>query len=144
MNLQSGNISSDITLTAEAYRQAAFIYLYRTWLSIGSPNPISMDHVTRCLSYIRLVSVTSTLTSAHVWPLFTAGCEAIDATQREFVCSRFEEMHTEKKFPSLKRVLRDVQDVWIAKDAEVGLEGREKVDCIQVILRRRGREVDLA
>ncbi|KAH7067952.1 fungal-specific transcription factor domain-containing protein [Paraphoma chrysanthemicola] len=144
MCFQPGNTASDIVLTAEAYRHAAFIYLYRTWLSIGAPNPITMDHVTRCLSFIRLVSVTSPLTSAHIWPLFTAGCEAIDVAQREFVRVRFEDMYAEKRFPSLRRVLRDVQHVWVAKDAEVGRDSREKVDCIQVILRSRGREVDLA
>jgi len=145
----ASNWDSDITYTAEAYRHAAFIYLYRTWLSIGAPNPISMDHVQRCLHYIQLVDVDSPLTSSHVWPLFTAGCEAIDSEQRQFVRQRFEEMYVSKKFPSLRRVMRDVEDVWGAKDEEErmkgeGGEGMARVDCIQVILRRRGREVDLA
>jgi hypothetical protein len=139
--------TTDISCTTEAYRHAAFIYLYRTWLDIGAPNPISMDHVQRCIECIRQVDVTSPLTSAHVWPLFTAGCEAIDSTQRQFVRDRFEEMYTAKKFPSLRRVMRDIEDVWGAKDMEQQMKGQDgmaKVDCIQVILRRRGREVDLA
>ncbi|KAF2024129.1 hypothetical protein EK21DRAFT_79341 [Setomelanomma holmii] len=144
MDFSSSKTVSDISLTAEAYRHAAFIYLYRTWLSIGAPNPISMEHVTRCLSLVSFVPVSSPLTSAHIWPLFTAGCEAIDASQRAFVEQRFEDMYEEKKFPSLRRVARDVRDVWGAKDAEQEGMGMEKVDCIQVILRRRGREVDLA
>jgi hypothetical protein len=138
---------TDISCTAEAYRHAAFIYLYRTWLDIGAPNPISMDHVRNCLDYIRQVDVNSPLTSAHIWPLFTAGCEAIDNTQRQFVRDRFEEMYTAKKFPSLRRVMRDIEDVWGAKDMEQQMKGQDgmaKVDCIQVILRRRGREVGLA
>lgn len=138
---------TDIRYTAEAYRHAAFIYLYRTWLDIGAPNPISMDHVQRCLDYIAKVDVNSPLTSAHMWPLFTAGCEAIDEIQRDFVRSRFGDMYVAKKFPSLKRVVRDIEDVWSAKDLEQQMKGQDgmaKVDCIQVILRRRGREVDLA
>jgi hypothetical protein len=138
---------TDISYTAEAYRHAAFIYLYRTWLDIGAPNPISMDHVQRCLSHIQRVDVDSPLTSSHIWPLFTAGCEAIDVSQRQFVRTRFEDMYTSKKFPSLRRVMRDVEDVWAAKDAEERMKGEggmAKVDCIQVILKRRGREVDLA
>lgn len=148
--MQFGDASkevTDVSRTAEAYRHAAFIYLYRTWLDIGAPNPISMDHVQRCLDHIRRVDVWSSLTTAHIWPLFTAGCEAIDATQREFVRERFEQMYTSKKFPSLRRVMRDIEDVWSAKDAEnqtMGQDGMAKVDCIQVILRRRGREVNLA
>ncbi|KAH8732019.1 fungal-specific transcription factor domain-containing protein [Phaeosphaeriaceae sp. PMI808] len=143
----AGRESADISCTAEAYRHAAFIYLYRTWLDVGAPNPISMDHVQKCLEYVQQVEVTSPLTSSHVWPLFTAGCEAIDAAERQFVRSRFDEMYTSKKFPSLKRVMRDIEDVWSAKDMEhqtKGQAGMSKVDCIQVILRRRGREVDLA
>jgi hypothetical protein len=147
MDISSDSTSpTDITYTAEAYRHAAFIYLYRTWLEIGAPNPISMDHVQRCLQYIQQVDVNSPLTSAHIWPLFTAGCEAIDSTQRQFVRDRFEEMYTSKRFPSLRRVMRDIEDVWGAKDTEEQMKGQDgmaKVDCIQVILKRRGREVDL-
>jgi hypothetical protein len=142
----SGGVT-DTSCTAEAYRHAAFIYLYRTWLDIGAPNPISMDHVKRCLEFVQKVNVNSPLTSAHIWPLFTAGCEAIDNTQRQFVRDRFKEMYTAKKFPSLRRVMRDIEDVWVAKDMEEQLKGQDgmaKVDCIQVILRRRGRQVDLA
>ena len=138
---------TDVRYTAEAYRHAAFIYLYRTWLDIGAPNPISMDHVQRCLSYIEQVDISSPLTTAHIWPLFTAGCEATNDAQRKFVRARFGDMYTLKKFPSLKRVMRDIEDVWAAKDMEQRIKGQDgmaKVDCIQVILRRRGREVDLA
>jgi hypothetical protein len=138
---------TDITSTAEAYRHAAFIYLYRTWLDIGAPNPISMEHIAQCLADLQRVDVHSPLTAAHMWPLFTAGCEAIDSTQRQFVRDRFEEMYTFKRFPSLRRVMRDIEHVWGAKDMEQQMKGQDgmaKVDCIQVILKRRGREVDLA
>ncbi|KAJ4346436.1 uncharacterized protein N0V89_010365 [Didymosphaeria variabile] len=132
----------DVNFTVEAYRHAAFIYLYRVWLDMGSPNPTTVKHVQECLAFIEQVPVDSPLVSSHVWPLFTAGCEAMDATQRQFVRERFLAMYESRKFPSLKRVLRDIEDVWAAKDAEV--MGGLKLDCIQVILRRRGREVDLA
>ncbi|KAF9691467.1 hypothetical protein EKO04_010897 [Ascochyta lentis] len=138
---------SDINLTAESYRHAAFIYLYRTWLGVGAPNPISVEHIQNCLTYISRVDITSPLTSSHVWPLFTAGCEVIDSTQRQFVRDRFQGMYASKLFPSWNRVMRDIEDVWAAKDEEERVKGRDgmaKVDCIQVILRRRGREVDLA
>jgi hypothetical protein len=140
-------VHPDISSTAEAYRHAAFIYLYRTWLDIGAPNPISVEHINQCLLQLRQVDANSPLTSAHMWPLFTAGCEAIDSLQRQFVCDRFAELYAVKQFPSLKRVMRDIEHVWTAKDMEQqmrGQDGMAKVDCIQVILRRRGREVDLA
>ncbi|KNG46089.1 fungal zn binuclear cluster domain-containing protein [Stemphylium lycopersici] len=139
--------SSDVRSTAEAYRHAAFIYLYRTWLDIGAPNPISVDHINQCLVHLQRVDVHSPLTTAHMWPLFTAGCEAINSNQRQSVRDRFEAMYAVKHFPSLKRVIRDVECVWMAKDMEQQMKGQDgmaKVDCIQVILKMRGREVDLA
>jgi hypothetical protein len=147
LNLGEASEKSDITSTAEAYRHAAFIYLYRTWLDIGAPNPISIEHITQCLVHLQRVDVRSPLTAAHMWPLFTAGCEAIDSTQRQFVRDRFEGMYEVKRFPSLRRVMRDIEHVWAAKYMEQQMKGQDgmaKVDCIQVILKRRGREVDLA
>lgn len=138
---------SDINLTAEAYRHAAFIYLYRTWLGVGAPNPISVEHIQNCLAHISRVDIRSPLTSSHVWPLFTAGCEVIDRAQRQLVRDRFQAMYASKLFPSWNRVMRDIEDVWVAKDEEEMMKGKDgmaKVDCIQIILRRRGREVDLA
>ncbi|KAF3037726.1 hypothetical protein E8E11_005086 [Didymella keratinophila] len=139
--------NSDISFTAEAYRHAAFIYLYRTWLGVGAPNPISVEHIQSCLMYLSRVDVTSPLISSHVWPLFSAGCEAVDPVQRQFVRERFQNMFASKLFPSWIRVMRDIEEVWAAKDDEERMKGRagaEKVDCIQVILRRRGREVDFS
>jgi hypothetical protein len=147
MEVVSHNTDAAIDQTAEAYRHAAFIYLYRTWLGVGAPNPISVDHIQWCLACIAQVDVSSPLTSSHVWPLFTAGCEVIDATQRQFVRHRFHDMYVSKRFPSWNRVMRDIEDVWAAKDLEEQMQGKDgmaKVDCIQVILQRRGREVDLA
>lgn len=137
----------DVRCTAEAYRHAAFIYLYRTWLGVGAPNPISAEHIAHCLRFLSQVNVTSPLASSHAWPLFSAGCEAIDPRQRAFVRERFSAMYEAKLFPSWRRVGRDVEVVWEAKDGErmrKGGEGMERVDCIQVLLGRGGREVDLA
>jgi hypothetical protein len=139
--------SADIKLTAEAYRHAAFIYLYRVWHGFGAPNPITLLHVQQCLSCIQQIEVSSPLVSSHIWPLWTAGCEAIDTIQRKFVHDRFQAMYRSKMFPSLKRLVGDIEDVWTCKDTENvvgGKDGMAKVDCIQVIMRRRGREVDLA
>ncbi|KAF2184599.1 hypothetical protein K469DRAFT_688606 [Zopfia rhizophila CBS 207.26] len=139
--------STDIRLTAEAYRHAAFIYLYRVWLDVGAPNPTTLHHVQQCLACIKQVGIGSSLVSSHIWPLWTAGCEAVDSEQRQFVRDRFQAMFRTRMFPSLKRIVRDIEDVWTCKDTErivSGRDGMQKVDCIQVILSRRGREVDLA
>ncbi|KAF2009262.1 hypothetical protein BU24DRAFT_85992 [Aaosphaeria arxii CBS 175.79] len=141
------NDSKDISATAEAYRHAAFIYLYRIWHGIGAPNPITLHHVQQCLSYLAQVDVSSALISSHIWPIFTAGCEAIDVAQRQFVRDRLAAMFESRKFPVMRKLMADIEDVWACKDLESvigGQDGMEKVDCISVIRRRRGREVDLA
>ncbi|KAF2651316.1 hypothetical protein K491DRAFT_99303 [Lophiostoma macrostomum CBS 122681] len=137
----------EIRLTAEAYRHAAFIYLYRVWLNFGAPNPVTLEHVRKCISCILQIPINSSLVSSHTWPLWTAGCEAVSPEDRQSVRGRFSKMYESRKFPSLKKIVRDIEEVWNAKDIEEvvgGLDGMSKVDCIQVILKRRGREVDLA
>lgn len=150
----STHTDSDTSLTTTAYLHSAFIYLYRVWLGVGAPNPISASHITSCLASLASVPLSSPLTSAHIWPLFSAGCEAIDPAQRAFVRERFSGMYEQRRFPSWERVARDVEVVWAAKDEEGrraregggtgGAGGMERVDCIEVVWGRRGREVDLA
>jgi hypothetical protein len=138
---------TDVRLTAEAYRHAAFIYLYRVWLDFGAPHPTTLSHVQQCITCIEKVEVGSPLVSSHIWPLFTAGCEAVNVEQRQFVRDRFTAMFRSRKFPAMKRIVQDIEDVWACKDLEQvvgGQDGMLKVDCIQVILRQRGREVNLA
>ncbi|KAI9041118.1 Zn(II)2Cys6 transcription factor [Aspergillus affinis] len=134
-----------IESTVQAYRHAAFIYLYRVWFDVGAPSPTTLEHVEQCLSALEEVPATSPLVSAHGWPLFTAGCESILPSQRDLVRARFDQMYATRHFPSLRRIKGDMEEVWARKDAEqriAGLDGMAKVDCIQVILRRRGREVN--
>ncbi|PLB47348.1 hypothetical protein P170DRAFT_511967 [Aspergillus steynii IBT 23096] len=135
----------DTEATVQAYRHAAFIYLYRVWFDAGAPTPATLEHVEQCLSALAQALPTSPLVSAHGWPLFTAGCEAILPSQRELARDRFEQMYASRRFPSLRRIKGDMEEVWRRKDAEQrvgGLDGMAKVDCIQVILRGRGREVN--
>ncbi|KAJ5102223.1 hypothetical protein NUU61_004445 [Penicillium alfredii] len=120
---------SHIEYTAHAYRHAAFVYLYRVWQNIGAPHPTTLDHVQHCVEFLSQIPTDSPLVSAHVWPLFTAGYFFVAQVSR---------------FTDLKR---DIEDVWRMKDAEheaSGLDGMSRVDCIQVILKGHGREVNLA
>ncbi|CAI6294145.1 unnamed protein product [Periconia digitata] len=147
LSIENADDLSDIRHTAEAYRHAAFIYLYRVWLGFGAPNPTTLHHVQKSIAYILSVDISSPLVSSHIWPLWTAGCEAVDPEQRQYVRERFYNMYRTRMFSGLKRIVRDIEEVWSYKDTEnlvSGLDGMAKVDCIQVILKRRGREVDLA
>ncbi|KAJ5606032.1 hypothetical protein N7510_008813 [Penicillium lagena] len=136
-----------IEYTAQAYRHAALVYLYRVWHNVGAPHPTTLDHVHHCLSFLSQVPTASPLVSAHTWPLFTAGCESILPAQRQFVRSRLDDMFVARRFPSLKNLKSDIENVWRRKDAAhetSGLDGMSRVDCIQVLLQGHGREANLA
>jgi hypothetical protein len=56
-------------------------------------------------------------------------------------------MYKLKKSPTLGRIFRDLEDFWAAKDLEHTITGQDeimKVDSVQFVLRKRGREADLA
>ncbi|KAI1620558.1 fungal-specific transcription factor domain-containing protein [Exophiala viscosa] len=129
---------------AEAFRHAAFIYLYRVIYNIGAPHPLTLQHAKCCLDAVRLTPLMSPLVSVHVWPIFTAGCESIDPWDRAFCRQRLQDMFHKRKLLSLLRVQRAMEDVWSRKDQEA-LHGADqvcRVDCIAV-LKQKGREVEL-
>lgn len=130
--------------TTAAYKHAAFIYLYRAWRNIGAPHPLTRAHIEKTLHHLGCVPSSAPIISAHVWPTWTAGCEAIHPDLRRFVLERFDQMYEARHFPSLVRTKSDIQDVWLAKDAQRELSGVDNVDCIKVILQQRQREADLA
>ncbi|KAK8054635.1 hypothetical protein PG994_009702 [Apiospora phragmitis] len=130
--------------TTLAYKHAAFIYLYRAWRNIGAPHPLTRVHIEKTLHHLGCVPSSAPIISAHVWPTWTAGCEAISPHLRQFVLERFDQMYEARHFPSLVRTKSDIQDVWLVKDAGRERSGVDKVDCIKVILQQRQREADLA
>ncbi|KAK8036155.1 hypothetical protein PG993_008769 [Apiospora rasikravindrae] len=130
--------------TTVAYKHAAFIYLYRAWYNIGAPHPRTRAHIEKTLHHLGCVPSSAPIISAHVWPTWTAGCEAISPHLRQFVLERFDQMYEARHFPSLVRTKSDIQDVWMVKDAQRELSGVDNVDCIKVILQQRQREADLA
>ncbi|TDZ61791.1 putative transcriptional regulatory protein [Colletotrichum trifolii] len=136
---------ADIENTIQAYKHAAMVYLYRVW-DEGTPPPPPPPkayHAGRCVDYLLRVPVTSSFVSAHAWPLWTGGCESVDARPRQLVRQRLQQMYEHRHLPSLKRVQQDMEDVWRAKDSQRLRYGTENVDCCKVILYSRKREADL-
>ncbi|TGJ87171.1 hypothetical protein E0Z10_g1580 [Xylaria hypoxylon] len=133
----------DVGHTIHAYKEAAYIYLYRVWHNVGSPHPGTLRHAGDCLSHLCQVPVSSPLVSAHPWPLFTAACETIDGELRDLARKRVKAMYEVRHLPSLLRLERDIEDVWKIKDKERTSTGIDKIDCVQAILAIRQRGVDL-
>ncbi|TDZ28850.1 putative transcriptional regulatory protein [Colletotrichum spinosum] len=134
---------ADVENTIQAYRHAAMVYLYRVWDEGTPPPPPKAYHAGRCVDYLLRVPVTSSFVSAHAWPLWTGGCESVDARPRQLVRQRLQQMYEHRHLPSLRRVQQDMEDVWRAKDSQRLRYGTENVDCCKVILYSRKREADL-
>ncbi|RAO68437.1 uncharacterized protein BHQ10_004449 [Talaromyces amestolkiae] len=122
--------------TTEAHRSAALIYLYRVIYDIGAPHELTLSQVRRCIDSMASVPISSPLISAHVWPLFTAGCEATEPEDREFVKQRLMTMYKLRKIQSLRKVYELMEQVWLSKDYSHTMEGAEemsRVGCIEVV-----------
>lgn len=122
--------------TTEAHRSAALIYLYRVIYDIGAPHELTLSQVRRCISSMASVPISSPLISAHVWPLFTAGCEATEPEDREFVKQRLMNMYRLRRIQSLRKVCELMEQVWLSKDYKHSMEGAEemsRVGCIEVV-----------
>ncbi|KAJ0365644.1 hypothetical protein COL26b_011980 [Colletotrichum chrysophilum] len=131
----------DIENTIQAYRHAAIVYLYRVW--DDGTEPPKPFHAEQCIHHLLKVPITSSFCSAHAWPLWTAGCESVDPQNRQLVLGRIKEMYESRRLPSLVRVQQDMEEVWVAKDAQRMQFGTENVDCCKMILDNRHREADL-
>ncbi|KAJ0422988.1 fungal-specific transcription factor domain-containing protein [Aspergillus carlsbadensis] len=133
---EPGATASAQSYTTEAHRSAALIYLYRVIYDIGAPHPLTLSQVRRCIDSMASVPVSSPLLSAHVWPLFTAGCEATEPSDREFVKQRLMDMYRQRRIHSLRKVCELMERVWLSKDYKRSVEGAEemsRVGCIEVV-----------
>ncbi|RDW89814.1 fungal specific transcription factor domain-containing protein [Aspergillus mulundensis] len=129
-------LPSDRARTTEAHRSAAFIYLHRVVYDIGAPHALTLYHVRRCIDSLAAVPISSPLVSAHVWPLFTAGCEATEPRDREFVKQRLMNMHAMRRIQSIRKVWELMEHVWLSKDFTHCVEGAEQMSrlgCIEVV-----------
>lgn len=144
LNAFPNEATGSLEHTVQAYKHAAFIYLYRVWHNQGAPDPSALRHAHSCLTHLGNVPVYAPLVSAQVWPLWTAGCESIENGQRQFVRDRIDAMYEARHLPSLRRIKQDIEEVWKIKDEQRNLIGVDKVDCIKAILRARQREADIA
>ncbi|KAI3555597.1 hypothetical protein CABS03_04125 [Colletotrichum abscissum] len=131
----------DIEHTIQAYKHAAIVYLYRVW--DDGESSTKPYYAEQCIYHLLKVPITSSFVSAHAWPLWTGGCESVEAHLRQMVLVRIREMYQNRQLPSLRRVQKDMEEVWQVKDAQRLQFGTENVDCCKMILHTRHREADL-
>jgi hypothetical protein len=102
---------------AEAYRNSAFVYLYRTIRSHPRDHPLVQRH-----THLSLVACSNVVNSAELchngpmsallWPLFVAACEAITDEDRELAMSSFDGTERRQGMNNIMRTWEVVQEVW--------------------------------
>ncbi|KAI4843504.1 hypothetical protein E4T44_06701 [Aureobasidium sp. EXF-8845] len=111
--------------TSLAYRQGAYVYLYRT-IRPSAPGPELAQVVGEGLSYISLAlrKVTKNGTAGGSWvcgvllpPLFLLGCAAWDSLQRQAVVDNLEDLHTCNQRIGIVHGRTILEQVWSRMDA---------------------------
>ncbi|KAJ3563485.1 hypothetical protein NPX13_g8180 [Xylaria arbuscula] len=115
--------------TIQAYKEAAYIYLYQVWHSMTSPHPKIVRRAHNCLGHLLQVEVASPLASSHPWPLRTSACEITDSELRCVVRERVKDMYEYRHLPSLRRLGHDIEATWKIKDKEQSCISNEDLDC---------------
>jgi hypothetical protein len=106
---------------AEAYRNSAFIYLYRTIRDYPRDHPLVQKH-----AHYSLLACSSVVTNARqcfdgpmsalLWPLFVAACVATTEEDRELALQAFSGTEKRQKMVNIMRAWEVVQEVWSRAD----------------------------
>ena len=120
---------------AEAHRQAAFVFLYRTVLGHSRTSPKVQTPVKQALQACLRVVIFSGPMAALVWPLFTAACEAVEDSDRNVARNVFQHLETRQGMNNIVTAYDVCEDVWKRGDVgQADIEWRE-------VAREMGREV---
>ncbi|KAF2637258.1 hypothetical protein P280DRAFT_458462 [Massarina eburnea CBS 473.64] len=125
----SGTIShTRITLTAELYRLAALLYLYR-----NAPSGSDTDIEVREYSKQGLVILEQMDVCTSPWPLFILACNACSDTDRIKVMRIIEEGGTERRVGNYQIIRSLVQKVWKQHDLRADGKGGGRIDWRDLI-----------
>lgn len=105
---------------AEAHKQAAFVYLYRTILSHSRTNPKVQTPAKQALQACLRVVIFSGPMAALVWPLFTAACEAAEDVDRNVARTVFRHLETRQGMNNIVTAWEVCEEVWRRTDAGHG------------------------
>lgn len=116
---------------ALAYRNSAFVYLYRTIYGFRRTHPLVQKH-----AHVSLVHCMATVSHAGpmgalLWPLFVAACEATTIEDRDLARRAFFAVERRQGMTNIERAWEIVQEVW------------RRADVVEVVPERIPRGEDL-
>lgn len=117
----------------ESFRSSALLYTERlAHPHLPSSSPNFQKYVREALTHITSISVTSCVNKFLLWPLFIAGTECVEISDRTNVRERCVEIQKESGFYNNLSVLEVLERVW-AEQGEESDGGEEE----EVIRRRK-------
>ena len=121
---------------AEAYRNSAFVYLYRTIRSHSRGHIMVQKHahlsLLACSNVVRLAEECQDgPMSALLWPLFVAACEAMTDDDRALAMEGFGGTERRQGMNNIARAWEVVQEVWRRSD-----QGEEDVNWRKICAER--------
>lgn len=120
---------------AEAHKQAAFVYLYRTILSNSRTAPKVQTPAKQTLQACLRVVIFSGPMVALLWPLFTAACEAVEDVDRNVARAVFRHLETRQGMNNIVTAWEVCEQVWRRTDA-----GQREIEWREVA-QEMGREI---
>lgn len=119
---------------AEAYKQAAFVYLYRCVRAVPRGSEVVQKHAGAALRACgRTVSFEGPM-AALLWPLFVASCEVVGVEERRTAGELFGRVEARQGMQNIVRAWAVVKEVWQMGDGGVEL-------CWRDVCRERGVNV---
>ncbi|MCJ1352109.1 MAG: hypothetical protein MMC33_002093 [Icmadophila ericetorum] len=120
---------------AEAYKQAALIYLYRDILSHPRSSSKVQTPAKQALQACLRVVIFSGPMATLLWPLFTAACEAIEDVDRNVARTVFTHLESRQGMNNIVTGWEVCEEIWRRGDAgETEMVWRE-------VAQQMGREV---
>ncbi|CZR49879.1 uncharacterized protein FPRO_16087 [Fusarium proliferatum ET1] len=121
-----------ILSNALSYRHSAFVYLYRTIYGYPRRHVLVQRHAHKSLTHcIGTVSNTGP-TSALLWPLFVASCEAATLADRELAHQVFMAINRRQGMANIDRAWTIVQEVWQRVDKGSMQQPQEEATLLDV------------
>lgn len=113
------NRIQSIICNAEAYRQAAFVYLDRNIKCISRGSSTVQYHAKATLAACLRVVMYEGPLAAILWPLFIGACEAFKEVDRVVARTAFREAVSRQGFQNIEQAWEVVEEVWRRGDVEL-------------------------
>ena len=112
---------------AEAYKQAAYVYLYREILSRSRSSPKVQASAKQCLQACLRVVIFSGPMVALLWPVFTAASSAIEDVDRNVARTVFRHLESRQGMNNIVTGWEVCEDIWRKAEAGEGEIGWREV-----------------